>query len=246
VGKVLPYEPSIRVPLILRGPGVPRGARAHQLVSNVDLAPTILDAADASPGRVLDGLSLLRLARDPGLEPGRDILIEGTPSPSGVPWFTGVRTRHYLYVEWPGESELYDLARDPYELQSLHGDPRTARLRLALSARLARLRACAGAACRPRPKLALRLRAPAHGATGGHRCLRGTAVALLRGPDRRHVQEVTFLVGSHRVRADHAAPFRARLPSRRLRAGGLTRIRARVQADYDRLATYDRRIRVCR
>ena len=49
-GKVLPYEPSIRVPLILRGPGVPRGAVRRQLVTNVDLAPTILDAADAPAG----------------------------------------------------------------------------------------------------------------------------------------------------------------------------------------------------
>ena len=49
-GKVLVYEPSIRVPLILRGPGVPRGAVRRQLVTNADLAPTILDAADARPG----------------------------------------------------------------------------------------------------------------------------------------------------------------------------------------------------
>ena len=48
-GKVLLYEPSIRVPLILRGPGVPEGARRGQLVTNADLAPTILDAAGARP-----------------------------------------------------------------------------------------------------------------------------------------------------------------------------------------------------
>ena len=44
-GKVLVYEPSIRVPLIMRGPGVPEGARRRQLVTNADLAPTILEAA---------------------------------------------------------------------------------------------------------------------------------------------------------------------------------------------------------
>ena len=56
-GKVLVYEPSIRVPLILRGPGVPEGARRGQLVTNADLAPTILEAAGAQrrqdPGRPL-------------------------------------------------------------------------------------------------------------------------------------------------------------------------------------------------
>jgi N-acetylglucosamine-6-sulfatase len=41
-GKVMVYEPSVAVPLIMRGPGVPRGARRGQLVTNADLAPTIL------------------------------------------------------------------------------------------------------------------------------------------------------------------------------------------------------------
>ncbi|MGH2804986.1 MAG: sulfatase family protein, partial [Thermoleophilaceae bacterium] len=58
-GKVMVYEPSIRVPLILRGPGVPSGGRRRQLVTNADLAPTIMDAAGAAPaGRVPDGRSL--------------------------------------------------------------------------------------------------------------------------------------------------------------------------------------------
>ena len=49
-GKVLVYEPSVRVPLIIRGPGVPAGARRSSLVANIDLAPTILDAANARAG----------------------------------------------------------------------------------------------------------------------------------------------------------------------------------------------------
>ena len=62
--KVLPYEPGIRMPLIMRGPGVPVAKRQKQLVANVDLAPTILDIADATPGRVQDGRSLFDLMRD--------------------------------------------------------------------------------------------------------------------------------------------------------------------------------------
>ncbi|MGH3028971.1 MAG: sulfatase family protein, partial [Gaiellaceae bacterium] len=54
-GKVLVYEPSVRVPLIIRGPSVPAGARRSSLVANIDLAPTILDAANARPGRRQDG-----------------------------------------------------------------------------------------------------------------------------------------------------------------------------------------------
>ena len=78
-GKVLVYEPSIRVPLLMRGPGVPRGAHRRQLITNADLAPTILDAAGARAGKPQDGRSLFGLMEDPGREWGRDLLIEGAP-----------------------------------------------------------------------------------------------------------------------------------------------------------------------
>ena len=57
-GKVLPYEESIRVPLLMRGPGVPRGEVRDQLVANVDIAPTVLEAAGASAPWIPDGQSL--------------------------------------------------------------------------------------------------------------------------------------------------------------------------------------------
>jgi N-acetylglucosamine-6-sulfatase len=62
--------------------------------------------------------------------------------------FSAIRTPQYLYAQHEnGEQELYDLARDPYELQSRHADPAYAQIRAALAARLAALRSCAGAAC---------------------------------------------------------------------------------------------------
>ena len=70
LGKVLVYEPSIRVPLIMRGPGVPEGARRRQLVTNADLAPTILEAAGAKPGKPQDGRSLFPLLEDRGARMG--------------------------------------------------------------------------------------------------------------------------------------------------------------------------------
>ncbi len=81
-GKVMVYEPSIRVPLIMRGPGVPAGERRRQLVSNADLAPTLLEAAGAAPALPQDGRSLFGLLRDRDLRWGRELLIEG---PSGLP-----------------------------------------------------------------------------------------------------------------------------------------------------------------
>ena len=111
-GKVLVYEPSVRVPLILRGPGVPQGAKRTNLVANVDLAATILDAAKAAPGRRPDGRSLLALARDPLLRSGRDILLETTT-------YSAIRTPRYVFVQHTtGEQELYDLATDPNQLTS--------------------------------------------------------------------------------------------------------------------------------
>jgi N-acetylglucosamine-6-sulfatase len=143
-GKVLPYEPSIRVPLLMRGPGVPRGRTATHLVANVDLAPTIVAAAKVRAGRRLDGRSLLRP------NPARDVLLEGPARETGQPLaFTGIRTSRHVYVEHAsGERELYDLAADPHQLQSLHADPAHAGLREELARRLAKLRTCAGANCR--------------------------------------------------------------------------------------------------
>jgi arylsulfatase A-like enzyme len=148
-GKVLLYEPSIRVPLVLRGPGVPAGRRLTQRVGNIDVAATIVDAANATPGRVLDGRSLLPVVANPGMSLGRDLLIERGP---GEGDFRAVRAPRYLYAEYAnGEKELYDLARDPYQLRSRHGDPAYRAIRLDLAERLAHLRNCAGPSCRTRP-----------------------------------------------------------------------------------------------
>ena len=117
-GKVLAYEPSIRVPLLMRGPGLPRGVRRRQLVWNGDLAPTILDLTGARTGVRLDGRSLLPLARSPAAGRGREILLEGPPGrgTNGMPRFRGLRTARYKFVKHVrGATELYDLEADPDE-----------------------------------------------------------------------------------------------------------------------------------
>jgi arylsulfatase A-like enzyme len=67
-GKAQVYEPAIRVPLMIRGPGVPRASRPSQLVTNADLAPTILDVADATAGRPQDGARCCRSRATPVLD----------------------------------------------------------------------------------------------------------------------------------------------------------------------------------
>ena len=232
-GKVLPYEPSIRVPLLMRGPGVPRGARRSQLVANVDHAATILDAANVRPRRPLDGVSLLPLARDRGKELGRDILLENQPSQIH---YDGIRTRRYKYVEyWAGDRELYDLARDPYELESQHENPAYARVRAALATRLRRLVFCSGRTCRNVPPVRLALsyrRGP-----GG--CARSPVRVAVRGA---RIQAVGFRVRGRRVARDLRRPFAVTLDRPAVRG---TKIRARVAVGIDRIVTLDRFVRAC-
>jgi len=155
--KFLPYEGSIRVPTVIRGPGVRRGRRLGRSAIDVDLAPTILDIAGVRPGRVMDGISLLPAARGEDRLPRRDVPLEAlrplfrffTPITAfDLPYY-GVRTARYKYVRWSfGESELYDLRSDPDELVNLAGDPSRAALAARLESKAERLRDCQGAACR--------------------------------------------------------------------------------------------------
>ncbi len=164
-GKMLPYDPSSAVPLLVRGPGIPAGAVSHELVANVDLAPTILDIAGAAPSKPVDGRSLLPYAHRPDLRSGRPVLHETgglRVVPGGVrrvrTW-RAVRTRRWLWVAWRGgERELYDLRRDPDQVESLHADRRYRGTRRALARELRRLARCDGKGCNapatriPRPR----------------------------------------------------------------------------------------------
>jgi len=236
-GKILPYEPSIRVPLIIRGPGIPPGVHRSQLVANIDLAPTIVDATKAQPARTMDGHSLFPLMQDAGKELGRDIVIENGPGPGH---FSGLRTRNFLYVEYDddGARELYDLRRDPDQLQSLHADPAYAGLQAELARRLALLRACKGARCTLLPVAAFTARSP----LGPGGCLRGPLALRVKGA--RSVTAVAFTIGGHAVGTHSRAPFRVVVPRVRLPHGTI-RLRARVSTGGDQVVTLDRIATLC-
>lgn len=246
-GKLLVYEPSIRLPLLMRGPGVPQNESQSQLVTNADLAPTILDAADARPGRAQDGRSLLDLVEDPGVQWGRELLLEGGTN-SGLT-YTALRNYRWKWVDHGnGERELYDLENDPEELANRAADPALAPLRSAMSARLAALRACAGRSCRAKP--ALRFDA------ARRRCLFNVAV---RGSDARAIDRTEFLVRRRPRRGAANAPATFRRLARdvkldfrkRVRAVGVLPgrrflLRARVRLDDGRSVTLDEKRRACR
>jgi hypothetical protein len=230
-GKVLLYEESIHLPLLMRWTGnkaLPRGVHRKQLTMNVDDAETILDAAGASAraGRVEDGVSLLRYWRDGGLELGRDLLVDNTP---GAGHFDAIRSRNFLYAEHRnGDRELYDLQKDPYELQSQHANPAYDQIRIALAGRLHNLVTCAGATCRARPPLVFT--AVRHGKCGSVNTSVGGS----------GVTSVAFMVNGRRVAIDTRKPFRANL-----RFKGRATVRARVATAFDQLVTADRVVRGC-
>jgi arylsulfatase A-like enzyme len=141
------YEEAAKVPLIVRGPGIPSGERREQVTGNVDLAPTILDVAGARSGRQMDGRSLIRFARDPEFGVDREVLLE-LRSPRPPRRSAGVRWGHYVYLERPdGEEELYDLRSDPLQLHNRHEDSALRAVRDRLASRLDEVRECAGKDC---------------------------------------------------------------------------------------------------
>ena len=146
MGKILAYEEAARMPLLIRGGGFPKGATVDQVVGNIDLAPTIIDLADAAPGRVMDGRSLLPLGSDANFGKARALLIETLR-------YQAVRNDSFLHVEHDtGEQELYDMRPgtanyDPYQLKSQHANSAYSQIKRRLAAKLSKLRTCSGTSC---------------------------------------------------------------------------------------------------
>jgi N-acetylglucosamine-6-sulfatase len=111
LGKGVPYEEAIRVPMRAYLPGQPTQT-VSGLVNNLDIAPTIADAAGIPFHTNGDGRSLL------SSRTRYDFVIEGgVGSPHA---FCGIRSAERMYVKYKtGEVEFYNLNRDPYELQNL-------------------------------------------------------------------------------------------------------------------------------
>jgi len=155
--KFMPFENALRVPLIIRGPGIKAKKKVTRPSLDVDLTATVLAAGKAKPGRVLDGISLLPAARGTTKLPARDIPMEAerplfkftTPLTAFDVPFYGVKTNRYKYINWSfGEKELYDMKQDPHELQNLAGDPAMAGVLAKLEKRAKELSECKGASCR--------------------------------------------------------------------------------------------------
>jgi N-acetylglucosamine-6-sulfatase len=250
LGKNRVYEEAIRVPLLMRGPGIPKGVSVDELTINADLAPTILDATGAEPGVAVDGRSLLPLAEHPRRLRGRELLIEqqsgdDDEDPNGVS-YSALRNSRYTYVSnASGETELYDLDADPFQLQNQVANPAYDAAEAALAARLARLRACAGPSCRSNPALGLKL--PRTQRQDGRSCRRaGQFVARVRGAAAGRLVFARFEVGGRRSGSDVVAPFRHRLTPRLLRRKPSPKIDVFAELIDGRAVSLQKRVRICR
>ncbi len=156
--KQQPWEESISVPLVFRGPGVPRGRVADGLIGVVDLLPTVLGLGGLAIPDSVQGRDLSGLVRGQG--PGRDAVVimdictgdEGFRQ--GVREWRGLRTARHTYarnIDRPWV--LYDNEADPFQLRNLAADPAHAELREELDRRLAAELAGTGDAFRPWPEL---------------------------------------------------------------------------------------------
>ena len=166
-GKIWPHEPSLRVPLLMRGPGIPAGQVRDDPFTSIDFAPTLAEFAGVQPGHAVDGMSLLDVARQGDQGWTRSILTETgnqgagtrntdeagdplqTESTRDIRFALGIRTSRYLYVDLAsGEEELYDLTNDPSEYHNLARDPVYASTLALFQQELKRVRACDGPQCR--------------------------------------------------------------------------------------------------
>jgi arylsulfatase A-like enzyme len=147
--KWLPYEESIRVPLIVADPRTPpeaRGRKVDALALNIDVAPTFLDLAGLPVPAGMQGRSLVPLVRAgaPPADWRTEFFYEHLALTHIIPPTEGVRTERWMYFRWlstnPVIEELYDVRADPLEEHDLAADPAHARTLAELRGRWAALR----------------------------------------------------------------------------------------------------------
>ena len=123
VGKRVPYTESIHVPLAMRWPGhLEPGSREPNITANIDLAPTILDAAGVEPLFPMDGVSVL------GNWVRNRLFAEHWGAEVNPNWLQ-IRTKNFAYIEWydgihlrPTFREYYRTPVDPWQLRNLLHD----------------------------------------------------------------------------------------------------------------------------
>jgi len=142
------YEESLRVPLLVRWPGAVEPSSVHdELVLNLDFAPTLLDMAGQAVPDDMQGRSLVPLLRGESVADWREaIYYRYYFSHFDTPAHTGLRTRNMklIHFEDLDHWELYDLEKDPSEMNNLVEHPEYRERFTSLQARLEQLQKAVG------------------------------------------------------------------------------------------------------
>ena len=147
-GKLWHYNEILRIPVLMRGPGIPRHKVVRTAITNPDIAVTIMALARAKSLRgPLDGVNMLPWLRAP--EQVRVVPIRGWAVKNGKhQMYSGVRVGPWTYVKMFSYShEMYDRRTDPYELNSLIKNPLYAKVKHELHALMVKYQNCKGKTC---------------------------------------------------------------------------------------------------
>ncbi len=148
VERRMPYEEAVRVPLLLRYPPMATaGKKIDKFVQSIDIAPTVLELANACIGSHVQGHSLLPLLSGKAENWRSSLLIEFTSYEKPMPWLVDasykiIRSGKYKYIHWihhRDSDELYDLLADPYEQYNIVDAPEMKQTVYKLRQELARL-----------------------------------------------------------------------------------------------------------
>ncbi len=140
------YEESVKTPLLVRWPGVAKpGTVNKKMVSNLDFAQTFLDLAGIDLPEDMQGKSLKPLIEGKDQKDWRESIYYHYycfPEYHAVRRHDGVRNSRYKLMHFYdiNEWELFDLEKDPKEMQSLHDDPKYAKTLQHMKGELAKLR----------------------------------------------------------------------------------------------------------
>ncbi|HZT28899.1 MAG TPA: sulfatase [Bryobacteraceae bacterium] len=177
LGKIVPYEDSVRVPLYISMPAALSSRVATQAIAlNNDLAPTIIDLAGGQPGAPVDGTSLLPVLKNPNLPWRLRFLVEhyddtasaahasirlpdvdATENVFAFPTYSAIRTAanaplvpQMIFVQHQDpqlQQEFYDLSLDPWQMDNGAADPANAGNIQTLQGWLNQLMVCGAGTC---------------------------------------------------------------------------------------------------
>jgi N-acetylglucosamine-6-sulfatase len=129
IDKRVAYETSMRVPILVQCPAIIKGGTViHEMVANIDVAPTIMEAMGLRKPAHMDGESFLPLAEGKSIPWRKDFLYvyyweKDFPQ---TPTTFAIRSDHYKYITYYGlwdSDEFFDIQNDPDESRNLLHDP---------------------------------------------------------------------------------------------------------------------------